>query len=106
MDECGIACPELHFWRQRDERSIDPYSTTVDVAVPSSWTEQMYLCAMNRTIKDTKDISILPTSALRPGYNSVNCMHFFYEMQNDNVAFNKMMCGLPCHVEGADATVA
>jgi hypothetical protein len=53
----GIACLELHLWRQRDEQST--YSTdspdfTIDVAVPSSWTEQMSLRAMEISIKNNK----------------------------------------------------
>jgi hypothetical protein len=34
----GIACLELHFRRQHDEGSTDP-DFTVDVVVPSLWTE-------------------------------------------------------------------
>ncbi len=50
----GIACLELHFLRQCDERSTDP-DFTVDAVVPSSWTEQMYLRTMDTTIKDSME---------------------------------------------------
>jgi hypothetical protein len=96
-DDDGIACLELHFWRSHPEdRSTDP-DFHVDVAVPSSWTEQMYLRAMDISIKNTKSISIVPASSLRPGCNTVNCVQFLFHMSHDNVHLKKMMC---------DATVA
>jgi hypothetical protein len=105
----GIACLELHLWRQRDEQST--YSTdspdfTIDVAVPSSWTEQMSLRAMDVSIKNNKCISIVPATLLSPEYNTVNCVQFLFHMSNDNVAFKEMMCGLPRNLEGGDASVA
>jgi hypothetical protein len=105
----GIAILELHFWRQRDERSTstDSPDFTVDVALPSSWTDQMYIRAMEVSIKKTKSISIVPASLLCPGYNTVNCVQFLFHMTHDNVAFKKMMCGLPPRrLEGAHAAVA
>jgi hypothetical protein len=95
----GITCLELFFWSQGHGQSTDP-DFTADVAVPSSWTEHMYLRAIDTTIKNLKGISILPASTLSPGYNSVNCVHFLFDMPNDNVEFIKMMSGLvPRHAE-------
>jgi hypothetical protein len=68
----GIACLELHFWRQRDERSTD-------VAVPSSWTEPMYRRAMDTTIKDAKGISILP---------AIQCWNALYDRSSTRAITN------------------
>jgi hypothetical protein len=103
-----IACFELQFWRQRDEQSTltDLPDFTVDVALPSSWTEQMYLRAVDMSIKNTESIIIVPATLLRPGYHAVHCVRCLFHMTNDNVRFNKMMCGLPRNLEGADSAVA
>jgi hypothetical protein len=110
ISDDGIACLELHFWRPREERSsTDAHPDfTVDVAVPLWWTEPMYLLAMDRSIQKTKAISIFPATTLRPGYNTVNFVHFLYDIMpnNDDVECNDMMSGLPRRrVEGTvDAT--
>ena len=106
----GIACLELHFWHQRDGQSTCSTDSspdfTIDVAVPSWWTEQMYLRAMQVSIKNNKCISIVPASLLSPNYNTVNSVQFLFHMTNDNVALKEMMRGLPSNLEGADAAVA
>ena len=105
----GITCLELHFWRPREEESTstDSPDFTVDVAVPSSWTDQMYLRAMDVSIKNIKGISILPANLLCPGYNTVNHVQCLLDIPHDDVALKEMMCGLiPRCVEEVDATAA
>jgi hypothetical protein len=93
---------------RRDEQSTltDLPDFTVDVALPSSRTEQMYLRAVDMSIKNIESISIVPATLLRPGHHTVNCVQCLFHMTNDNVWFNKMMRGLPRNLEGADSAVA